>query len=136
VTLPAENQQTVEALAERVRAEGVFMHSISETWDEGAQEYLIDMNEDGTHRCPPDCEGCASRARRDAALRDLVAQAELAHELGEALAESLQHPDHVSDEVRKERNHHALTLLTRLDASRSLDWWGDSGAFARLDGAR
>jgi hypothetical protein len=108
---PHENQQTVEA------AIGALASAVM-----SREEYtpaLFDAKE-------------AARA----ALRDLVAQAELAAELGDALAESLQHPDHVSDEVRKERNHHALTLLTRLDASRSLDWWGDSGAFARLDGAR
>ena len=104
MTLPPENQQTVEA--------ALRPHSCTRKY------------------------GCSICWEARAALRDLAAQAELAAELGEALAESLQHPDHVSDEVRKERNHHALTLLTRLDASRSLDWWGDSGALARLDGAR
>jgi hypothetical protein len=110
MTLPAGNQQTVEALEARV-LRGINNSPVN--WDGGRSSWADDAR---------------------AALRDLAAQAELAAELGDALAESLQHPDHVSDEVRKERNHHALTLLTRLDASRSLDWWGDDAA--RLDGAR
>jgi hypothetical protein len=110
VTRPEENQQTVEAALRRCP-----------NWP---------------HPETVACVYCVQNEDARAALRDLVAQAELAAELGEALSESLQHPDHVSDEVRKERNHHALRLLTRLDASRSLDWWDDSDAPARLDGAR
>lgn len=37
-------------------------------------------------------------------------------DMADALGESLQHPDHVSDEVRKERNRHALALLARFAA--------------------
>src|SRR6185436_6154884 len=46
------------------------------------------------------------QARREAdQLRGLLER------MADALAETLQHPDHVSDEVRKARNHHALSLL-------------------------
>ena len=65
----------IDRLADTVRTEGGFMHRISETWDEEAQEFLIDTKEDGSRKCPPDCEGCAARARRDAALDELVALA-------------------------------------------------------------
>jgi hypothetical protein len=68
-------QPDIDRLADTVRTEGGFMHRISETWDEEAQEFLIDTKEDGSRKCPPDCEGCAARARRDAALDELVALA-------------------------------------------------------------
>lgn len=42
---------------------------------------------------------------------DRDALADALREMADALAEMLQHPDHVSDEVRKERNRHAIALL-------------------------
>jgi hypothetical protein len=54
-------------------------------------------------------------AERDAIVfaryRDLLAEAV------DALTETLQHPDHVSDEVRKERNRHAIALIERARAA-------------------
>jgi hypothetical protein len=72
VTRPAENQQTVEALAETVR--------------KGLRQVSM-MPADCTGHCgtgPCDCSGEWRRPQStvdaEAALRDLVAQAELAHE--------------------------------------------------------
>jgi alcohol dehydrogenase class IV len=45
--------------------------------------------------------------RESQTVRDALAEAV------DALTETLQHPDHVSDEVRKERNRHALDIVAR-----------------------
>jgi hypothetical protein len=55
--------------------------------------------------------GCVQEHSEAQTLRDALAEAV------DALTEMLQHPDHVSDEVRKERNRHALALIERARAA-------------------
>ncbi len=86
VTLPAENQQTVEALAETIARPLTLMVGV--------------LND----------EACADAL---AALRDLVAQAELAAEMGEVLRRLTWRPDALTDEINE--------LLTRLDGAQRED---------------
>lgn len=103
---PAENQQTVEALAEIIRYQAkcsLMRHKVRLVWrGEDRGMYQVEVHE------PDGCGMCAF----DAALRDLVAKAELAAEMSDGLR------FHGHDGARGAKNGCPYcALLARLDGA-------------------